>query len=191
MAPLPDQLVDVVGCRPERDVLRARAFDGKGRRSIRGRGRAVRLREIPPRRRRPRYPPDLMQAAVGRTEVHVFGVSADAVVGSRIARGYRRTRLRGQVPSGDWRDAHPIELVQVPVGGTIDDLVCVVVRRVVRRRLARGLRRLREARQIVDADGARRPIEATDVPIIAAIDDDAHAARGIDIRTGLARGGWR
>jgi hypothetical protein len=35
IAALPDQLVDVVGARPERDVLLVRVFDGKGRRSIR------------------------------------------------------------------------------------------------------------------------------------------------------------
>ena len=70
-------------------------------------GAPVRRREVAPRRRRPRHPPELVQSAIGRAVVDVLRVGPDAVVGGRIARGCRRTRLRGQVPAGDRCDAHP------------------------------------------------------------------------------------
>ena len=125
----------------------------------------------------PRHPPDLVQPAIGGAVDDVLGVRAGAVVGGRGAGRRRGARRRREIPAGHRRDASPVELPQVPVIAAIDDLVGVVVRRVVGDRVARGRRGAGDAGQVVEAAGAVRPVQAEDVAMHAAVDDDVDARR--------------
>jgi len=146
-----------------------------------GRGRACDAREVvePGGTIRPVQAEDLVVLAAIDHDVDARGVDERG----GIAGGARSGDGPGEVPAvDDGIDANPAQLVEMIVGGPVDDVIRVGSVHVIANRVAVRRRPPRNAAEIVMADGVRRPGETVHGSVAAAIQQDPGIPPRVDVR---------